>query len=223
MGRFFPLTGHHIAFAFYYGMRALVGLAIVGFLLDGDWAFAFYASLVLLVMIAPGTLRESQRFFLPFELDLALVAFIFLSLFLGSLNGFYLRFWWWDGMIHFQSGVLAGVVGFLLVYVLNAAQPREKLELSSGFIALFSFAFSLAIAVLWEIVEFAGDEFFGWQAQESGWPDTMGDLIMATCGAIIVAVIGYGWMRRRAQVPFTPRLLARLQYRGRQRETHRPS
>ena len=214
MGR---LSAQNLAFALYYGMRVLVGVAIAWFLWDGDWEFAFYSSLVLLAMVIPAMLRDANRLFLPFELDLSLVAFIFLSIFLGSLNGFYLRFWWWDSMLHFQAGMLAGIVGFLLVYVLNATQPNQKLNVSSGFIALFSFAFSLAVAVLWEIIEFSGDELFGWRAQGSGWPDTMGDLILATIGAILVAGIGYAWMRRRQQVPFTPRFLTRFQYRGKDR------
>lgn len=208
------LTSQRIAFGLYYGIRFLVAVAVVRFLWDGDWEFAFYSSLVLLTMVVPAMLKDRYRLFLPFELDLALAAFIFLSLFLGSLNGYYLRFWWWDAMLHFQSGVLAGIVGFLLVYVLNATQPSQRLNVSPGFIALFSFAFSLTVAVLWEIFEFSGDQLFGWRAQESGWPDTMGDLILATIGAIIVATVGYGWMRRRQRVPFTPRLLGKFQYRG---------
>lgn len=215
MKRWFPITGQGIAFTVYYGMRVLVGGAIAVFLWYGDWAFAFYSSLILLAMVIPSHVKEAYRIYLPFELDFALVVFIFLSLFLGSLNGFYLRFWWWDGMLHFASGILAGIVGFLLVYILNATQAREKLQLNAGFIALFSFAFALAVAVIWEIWEFSGDVLFGWASQESGWPDTMGDLIVATCGALIVSSIGYAWMRRRLRIPFTPRLLNTLQYRGR--------
>lgn len=208
------LTPQRLAFALYYGMRVLVAAAIVWFLVDRDWEFAFYSVLILGAMVVPATLKDAYRLYLPFELDLALVSFIFLSLFLGNMTGFYQRFAWWDAMLHFQSGILAGIVGFVLVYVLNATQSSAKLNLSSGFVAFFSFTFALAVAVIWEIYEFSVDTFFGYNTQESGWPDTMGDLIMATLGGAIVATIGYLWMRRRAQVPFTPRLLARFQYRG---------
>ena len=44
---------------------------------------------------------------------------VFGSLFSGGVRGNYLRFWGWDLALHTAYGVLLGIVGFLLDYVLN--------------------------------------------------------------------------------------------------------
>jgi hypothetical protein len=211
--RFIPRSTADVAFWVYYGMRLFVAGSFVFFLIDGDWEYAFYTFLIFLVMALPSFLKQRYRFYLPFELDLAVVAFVFLTLFLGSLNDFYVKYHWWDDMLHFQSGLLVGLLGFFLVYVLNS-HHTSKLTMSPFFVAVFAFNFALAIGVLWEIYEFVVDLTLGYNMQEGGWPDTMGDLIANTIGALIVTSIGYVWMRRRQRVPFTPALLRELQYKG---------
>jgi len=196
----------------YYGMRVLVALAFVFFLILGDWIDAVNTALILLLMLVPSFLKNKYSVYLPFELDFAIVGFIFLTLFLGSLRDFYELFPLWDTVLHFQSGILLGIVGFVLVYILNE-QKTKKLELTPGFISFFAITFSLAISVMWEIYEYAIDTFLGFNMQETGLPDTMGDLIINAVGALIVGLVGYIWMRHRQKLPFTPRLLSGFRHR----------
>lgn len=191
----------------YYGMRILVVFAFLSFLFLGDWIDAVNTALIFLLMMVPSFLKNKYRVYLPLELDLAIVAFIFFTLFLGSLRDFYELFPLWDTILHFQSGILLGIVSFVLVYILNE-QKTKKLELSPGFISFFAITFSLAISVVWEIYEYTVDTFLGFNMQESGLPDIMGDLIFNAIGALIVALVGYIWMRHRQKLPFTPRLLS---------------
>ena len=188
-------------------MRALVAFAFVSFLFLGDWADAFNTALIFLLMVAPSFLKSKYSVYLPFELDLAIVSFIFFTLFLGSLRDFYELFPLWDTVLHFQSGILLGIVGFVLIYILNE-QKTKRLELNPGFISFFAVTFSLAISVVWEIYEYIVDTFLGFNMQETGLPDIMGDLIFNAIGALIVGLVGYFWMRRRQKLPFTPRLLS---------------
>jgi uncharacterized membrane protein YjdF len=132
------------------------------------------------------------------------VTFIFLTLFLGSLTNFYERFAWWDGMLHFMSGALLGIVGFLLIYILNE-QKKTRLALSPFFVAFFSLCFTMAMGVFWEIYEYIMDSRFGYQMQEDGLSDTMSDLIVCAVGALLVSSVAYVWMRYKSKVPFTPR------------------
>lgn len=191
----------------YYGMRASVILAIILFAAAGDFLDAVMAGLILLLMVTPAFLSRTYRFHLPFELELSVVAFTFLTLFLGSLNDFYERFSWWDNLLHFQSGILLGFIGFILVYFLNEGTPR-KLALSPFFISFFSVCFSMAMSVVWEVYEFTMDSAFGFNMQRSGLVDTMADLIVNSIGAIIVGVVAYIWMLVRQRIPFTPKRLA---------------
>lgn len=195
----------------YWSMRVLVLLACVIFLLRGNWESAVSTVLIFLLMFVPSILKERYRMYLPFTLDLGIVTFIFLTLFLGEIGRFYDRIPLWDKFLHFQSGLLLGATGFVLVYILNEHQ-NLKLGLSPGFVAFFAITFSLSIGAVWEMFEFAGDAYFSahianyhlWQASNA---DTMWDLIADGGGALIVSIVGYFWMYRHKRLPFTPWLL----------------
>jgi hypothetical protein len=97
---------------------------------------------------------------IPAEFHLTAVVFIFASLYLGEIQDFYHRFWWWDIALHSSAGLLMGIVGFLLVYLLNESK-RVELHMTPVFISLFAFSFAVTIGTLWEIFEFTMDQLFG--------------------------------------------------------------
>lgn len=192
----------------YYGLRVAMLGAVLCFFVAGDFASVFSTLLVLSLMSLPAILKHRYRFYLPFAIDFGIVSFVFATLFLGHLANFYDYIPFWDTVVHFQSGLILGAAGFVLVYTLNE-QETVHLDLSPGFVAFFAVTFSLAIGVVWEIFEFVADYFFiiDWQ---DGNIDTMWDLIADGGGALIVSVIGYFWMHRQARLPFTPRFFAFL-------------
>ncbi len=164
---------------------------------------------------------------IPSEFEALTVVFVFASLFLGEVRGYYVRFWWWDAALHTASGFLLGILGFLLVYVLNEKDNIE-FHMKPGFVALFAFMFALGIGALWEIFEFAMDSLVGMNMQKSGLQDTMWDLIVDAVGAGTIAVLGYGWLKRKNAASFLERWIHRfietnpqLFRRARQRRTRR--
>lgn len=188
----------------YYGLRVAMLGATAYFFVRGDFASVFSTLLVLVLMSAPALLKYRYRFYLPFALDFGIVSFVFATLFLGHLANFYDYIPLWDSFVHFQSGLILGVAGFVLVYTLNEQKPIH-LDLSPGFVAFFAVTFSLAIGAVWEVFEFAADFILGIEWQD-GNIDTMWDLIADGAGALIVSIVGYFWMHRQARLPFTPRL-----------------
>ena len=196
----------------YYGLRVAILAAAGVFAVEGNWASVASTTLVFVLMSAPAVLKYRYRFYLPFALEFGIVAFIFGTLFLGHLADFYDYIPLWDKFLHFQSGLILGVAGFVLVYTLNE-QESIHLDLSPGFVSFFAVTFSLAIGVVWEIVEFMGDFIFSvsWQ---NGNADTMWDLIAAGIGALIVSIFGYFWMLREARLPFTPRIFSFIREKG---------
>ena len=90
-----------------------------------------------------------------------------------------------------------GILGFLLVYVLNESE-RIELHMRPRFVALFAFLFAVAAGTLWEIFEFAMDQVVGSNMQKpmfddpSGLTDTMWDVIVNMLGAAAVSALG-GW------------------------------
>ncbi len=197
----------------YWGMRMFVALSIGVFLLEHEWVHAVSALAILGLMILPGLLREGLRIYLPFQIDLAIVLFIFSTLFLGSLANFYEKFFWWDQVLHFLSGGLLALVAFVVVYLLNY-EHWGKLNLTPFFVSLFAVCFSALISIVWEIYEYSADHLFGFNMQRDGINDTMTDLILNLAASVIVAAIANRWMQRQKQVPFTPSKLSRFQYKG---------
>lgn len=187
------------------GLIALTGLAVIAFAAQGEWLSALSTFSILLLMASPILLRDKLKVYIPFELEISIIGFIFLTLFLGSFAGFYEKYPWWDLALHSASGPILGIASFVFIYLLN--EDNQKLNLSPGFIAFFSVTFSMALSVMWEFYEFAYDRITGGKMMENGLPDTMLDLIVNAIGATLVAVIAYIWMKRRRRLPLTPQKL----------------
>ncbi len=182
----------------------LIGLAFS--IYERQWLNAGAISGILVLTALPALIFRWREIFIPPELELLAIAFVFAALFLGETRGYYGRFWWWDIALHATSGVLLGIFGFLLVYVLNGI-PRLDLHMRPGFVAFFAFCFALSVGALWEIFEFAMDASLGVNMQKpflgdpSGLTDTMGDLIVDALGALAIAVSGYLYMKRGVPSP----------------------
>ena len=179
---------------FLWGLVAFLVAGLVGSVLEGQWMNAATVAGILILTIVPWRLTRQARIYVPPEFEVLAILFVFASLFLGEIRGYYVRFWWWDLLLHSISGLLLGILGFSLVYVLNR---REDIQLfmKPAFVALFAFTFAVAAGALWEIFEFGMDVLFGLNMQKSGLPDTMGDLIVDTAGALVMALVGYAYMR----------------------------
>lgn len=182
-------------------LQAIIALGLVLELYERQWLHAVIVAAILLLTVVPTIFAHRIKIVIPPQFELLAIAFIFASLYLGERRDFYERFWWWDLALHSTSGVLLGILGFLLVYVLNAT-PRIDLHMQPGFVAFFAFCFAVAVGALWEIFEFSMDQFFGTNMQKSmfddpsGLTDTMWDLIVDAIGSLLVTVYGYIYMRR---------------------------
>lgn len=193
--------------------RILLVLAIIGEIYFEAYLNVFVASLTLFVTFVPNLIHRKYKLNFPPEIQITIVVFLFAAMYLGELQDYYYRFWWWDTMLHLFAGLIFGLAGFFLVYVFNFDQ-RFKVTLSPLFLSMFAFCFSLMIGVFWEIFEFAMDQIFGMNMQKanlekniqeglvhltSGVEDTMWDLIADSIGAFIAAVIGYNYMKKERQ------------------------
>lgn len=188
--------------AAYWGMRILVASAGLFFLVTGDWVNTLLTIWITALMSAPAFLRR-YKVFMPFSLDFGIVAFVFLSSFLGQVQQLYDRFPPWDTFVHFQSGILFAVAGFVLVFIINE-RGSDKFRISPGFVAIFAAAFAIATGALWEIGEYLTDTVGLSHLWQAGLDDTMLDLAADSIGAAIVGIVGYLWMKRREHIPFTP-------------------
>lgn len=183
-------------------------IAVGGLLLfiDGNYQAGIESIVIMCVTFAPLMMASYFQVKVPLEFDTVAVIFIYMSLFLGEVQDFYQRFWWWDLVLHGSSGFLLGTMGFFLVYVMNQ-DKKANMHLTPGFIALFAFMFSQGLGSLWEIFEFGMDQAFGLNMQKSGLVDTMGDLIINACAAATISLLGYGYLKSPSIDSFLERMI----------------
>ncbi|HET8971458.1 MAG TPA: hypothetical protein VFN19_10385 [Candidatus Nanopelagicales bacterium] len=180
------------------GAQLLLAGGVVAFLLLGEWSNAAYAATVIVLSVAPLLLRRHLQVDVPAEFQLVALGFVFAAVMLGTVFGFYDRFWWWDTLLHTVSGFLLGIVGFIAVFVLNGTD-RMPSGMRPSFVSIFGFTFAVTLGVVWEIWEFVGDLLvpsLDMQIAASGVQDTMIDLLVNTVGAAIVALVGYAYLRK---------------------------
>ena len=191
------------------GILVVGGLAAVW---EQQWLAALITGGIIVITLVPFFLAKRFRVFIPPEFVLLAIAFVFASLFLGEVHGYYSRFWWWYIVLHTCSGFLLGTIGFLLVHVLNETEDIG-VHMKPGFVAFFAFLFAVGMGAIWEIFEFGMDSFFGTNMQKkmlgdsSGLTDTMWDLIVDTLGALVVSVLGYGYVKTAGNESFLERLI----------------
>jgi len=159
---------------------------------------------ILLITFMPLMLGKRFDVVIPHGFETLAIVFLYMSLSLGEFGDYYSRFWWWDVVLHSGSAFLLGILGFLLVYVLNEKKD-VNLDLHPQFIALFAFLFAIGIGTLWEIFEFFMDQVFGLNMQKSGLVDTMWDLIVDVIGAGLIAIVGWGYIKSRETDSFLER------------------
>jgi hypothetical protein len=178
-------------------MLAWLAVGLTLFIIRGDWENIFLTLLVIGLIVGPAFLLRQSRVHVPHEFQLIAVAFVFLTLFLGSARDFYYKFWWWDWVIHTGSGFLLGVIGWIALFLLNQTDRLPK-GMRPSFLCLFGLTFAVFVGVVWEIFEFAVDQVWpevNMQSTETGVADTMHDLIVDTIGATVVALMGWAYFR----------------------------
>jgi uncharacterized membrane protein YjdF len=191
-------------------LQAILVVEVMFAAWDQQWLTAVVTIGIIIITFVPFFLRKFFRVFIPPEFVLLAIAFVFASLFLGEIRGYYSRFWWWDIALHSCSGILLGIIGFLLVHVLNETKDIG-VHMKPGFVAFFAFLFAVGIGALWEIFEFIMDSFFGMNMQKemfgdpSGLTDTMWDLIVDTLGALVIALLGYSYIKTARNKSFLER------------------
>lgn len=182
-------------------LQTIMAVELVLLVARGQWMHVFLVAAVMAGTLAPELLRRRLPIEIPSEVQILAILFVFASIFLGEVRDYYERIAWWDQALHGTAGLLLGLLGFLIVYVLNESKSVQ-IQMRPSFVALFAFAFAIAIGTLWEIFEFAMDQIFSLNMQKpmmgdsSGLTDTMWDMIVNAAGAAIISLGGWRYIRR---------------------------
>lgn len=156
----------------------------------------------IVVMFVPSFMEKRFSINIPNYMYVLYYIFLYCAVYLGEVQSFYFRIPNWDTYLHAFSGAMLGALGFSVASMMNE-EKRIPVQLSPGFLALFSFCFALACGAIWEIYEYTVDAVLKLNMQkymtESGeilsgrmaLKDTMEDMIVDAAGAFVMSLAGY--------------------------------
>ena len=119
-------------FLVYTGLRFLVFIVMIMQIFNKNYENVFLCILTLLLMIMPSVIQAAFKVEFPSLLEIIILIFIFAAEILGEISAFYLKFPYWDTILHTLNGFLCAAVGFSLVDIMNR-QKRMQFELSPLF------------------------------------------------------------------------------------------
>lgn len=162
------MTGHGKRLLFYYCMILLVGFSLAVSCFRRDIEHIFLCILALVLFSVPTILKNRFKLSIPAFLEVMVVAFILCGIVLGEVENFFIKFKYWDTILHTVNGVLCAAISLSLVTLLNK-QERILFRLSPVFLFLVAVSFSMMIGVLWEFFEFGMDYFLHMDMQKDTW------------------------------------------------------
>ena len=146
-------------------------------LIRGSWGHAGLCLLTLALFSLPGLLESALRLRLAPPLEITVTLFALCANIFGEMLGFYIRFPWWDAVLHVIWGFLAGLLGCAF---LEAVQ-RAKLRPTAA--ALTALGFAALSGILWEFFEFTMDAFFPLDMQKDVWLQSVSSVLLNPSGA----------------------------------------
>lgn len=153
------LKENRSAFIVYSTLRILVIGMMILQIFNRNFQNAFLCVLTLILFIMPSVVQATFKVEFPTLLEIIILLFIFAAEILGEISAFYIKFPYWDTILHTLNGFLCGAIGFSLVEIMNG-NKRLRFELSPLFMAVVAFCFSMTIGVIWEIFEFSMDTVY---------------------------------------------------------------
>lgn len=172
---------------------------------ESEYVFIVIQCVLLFVLtFVPGFVHKVAKVELPIVIEIFFLLFTTAAIMFGEIFSFYIKYSWWDDVLHTFSGSFIAVIGFVILYYLNE-RKRIQFSLSPFFIVFFCFCFSLACEAVWEVIEYTADGLTGSNMQRymdnidnsikfmgrDALADTMSDIIETIIGAFIVCVLAY--------------------------------
>lgn len=159
------LREHKSSFLVYVTLRLLVILMMILQIFIRNYENVFLCVLTLVLLLIPSLIQINLKIELPTALEITILVFIFAAEILGEIQSYYIKFPFWDTVLHTINGFLMAAIGFALVDILNRSK-KFSIQLSPVFLAIVAFCFSMTIGVIWEFFEYGMDQFFGLDMQK---------------------------------------------------------
>lgn len=104
---------------FYYGMAAIVGISLIISCLRMNIEHIFLCILTLILFLLPHALNRWLKLYIPPVMEIVIVVFIVCGIILGEVENFFVRFPYWDTILHTVNGIVCAALSLSLVVILN--------------------------------------------------------------------------------------------------------
>lgn len=154
----------------YFTLRLITIAVMIRCIFMGQWESVFTCVLALTLFLLPPFVEKTFRIDLPTTLEVIAFVFVFCAEILGEIGSYYVKYNFWDTMLHTTSGFIFAAFGFCLLDMFNRSK-RFSFELSPLSLSLVAFCFSMTVGVLWEFFEFSADYFLHFDMQKDFFVD----------------------------------------------------
>ncbi|MFR5264291.1 hypothetical protein [Clostridium sp.] len=168
-----------LEFLMYMGTLAYIIYGVI----SKEYMYSLNGLLTLVVIAAPRVLMKRFKFNATTFLKFLVQFFIFVSMFLGRLNGFYGKVPYWDTFLHTISGFIIFLVAYVVFIIQNKGEVKN---VNPVLVVTYCVLFAVAMTAVWEMWEFAGDQLLGLNSQGGSLFDTMKDIITGSIGPIVL-------------------------------------
>lgn len=172
----------------YLALRLAVLAIMVAQFFNRNFENMFLCGLTLILFLMPTVLERKLKVDFPDTLEIIIMLFIFAAEILGEIQAYYVKFPYWDTILHTLNGFLCAAVGFSLVDMFDRSE-RFSLTLSPVFLAIVAFCFSMTIGVLWEFFEFSMDHWLMFDMQKDTVLNTLSTVSLDPAGQTHPVVI----------------------------------
>ena len=160
------LREHKSSFVVYVVLRMLVILMMILQIFNRNYENVFLCILTLILLIMPSLVQINLKIELPTALEITILIFIFAAEILGEIQSYYIKFAFWDTVLHTINGFLMAAIGFALVDILNRSK-KFSIQLSPVFVAIVAFCFSMTIGVIWEFLSARWIRYLIWTCRRT--------------------------------------------------------
>ena len=174
---------------------------------EKDFSPVLQCAAGVLLLHLPFIFERLLKIAIPKFMKAVFYVFLVGSILCGTVLTFFYTVPHWDDIMHFISGTLAGLFGYVLLK--HVFRGREEV-LSPLFAAFFAVCFAMLVGSVWEIYEYAADGLAGLNMQRfmtregvalvgrGALYDTMKDIIVDFCGALLSVVLTF-FHRKKAK------------------------
>ena len=157
---------------FHFMLRAAIVCLALWKLCHGRWGSFGLCMLTLALCDVPSLVEDVMKLRVGALIDVVASLFAVSANICGEILGFYLRFPWWDVMLHVIWGFLAGLLGCAFLEALQGTELRKYAA------ALAALGFAALSGILWEFFEFTMDAIFVWDMQKDAWLPSVNSVLL---------------------------------------------